>query len=307
MLKNLIFIITIITVGFGMDYHLKPKQISPSVYMFAGHNEIVTKQNGGNIANTYWINTGKHWVVIDSGATYDYALQAYNLMKRIANLPIKLVIDTHMHDDHWMGNSHYKAKHIPIYATTLQSKTFHTGEQTRILRILDKKDLEDTKVVSIDHIISQDTTLDIDGYKFDIVVLQQPAHTKQDMFIYMPKEKVLFSGDLLFSQRVTSLRDGTIEGSLKSLDILSKYDVKVWANGHGKYTDLTAFNYMKSYLNDLKSSALKAIEEDVELEDFIENTKFEKYKDMKLFNRLNKANLSQAYREYEFFEEDDEE
>jgi glyoxylase-like metal-dependent hydrolase (beta-lactamase superfamily II) len=122
--------------------------------------------------------------------------------------------------------------------------------------------------------------------------------------VYFPKDKVLFSGDLLFSQRLTSLRDGSIEGSLKSLKIIDKISPKVYANGHGKYTDKTAYNHMKSYLNDLKSSALKAVEDDVELEEFINDTNFSKYKKMKLYDRLNKANLSKAYREYEFYEDE---
>jgi len=304
LIKKLGLIILFSISAFAMNYNLKPKKISPSVYMFVGHNEIVTKQNGGNIANTYWVNTKKHWVVIDSGASYAYATQAHKAMKKIANLPIKLVIDTHMHDDHWMGNSYYKEKNIPIYACKLQADTFKEGDSTRILHTLNKADTKGTKVVKIDHVISDNTTLDVDGYKFEIVVLKKPAHTKQDMFVYMPNEKVLFSGDLLFSERLTSIRDGSIEGSLKSLDILSKYDVKVWANGHGKYTDLTAFNHMKSYLTDLKTNALKAIEDEMELDDFVNNTDMSKYKDMKLFDRLNKANLDNAFREYEFFEEE---
>jgi len=304
MLNKLILIISIVTASFAMDYKLKPIKISPSVYMFVGHNEIVTKQNGGNIANTYWVNTKKHWVVIDSGASYLYAKQAYNIMQKIQKLPVKLVIDTHMHDDHWMGNSFYKEKNIPIYATSLQANTFKIGQNTRILKTLNKNDSKGTKVVSVDNIITKNTNLNVDGYNFEIVVLKKPAHTNQDMFVYMSNEKVLFAGDLLFSERLTSIRDGSIEGSLASLDIMGKYDVKVWANGHGKYTDLTAFNHMKSYLSDLKTNALKAIEDEIELDDFVNNTDMSKYKNMKLFDRLNKANLDNAFREYEFFEEE---
>jgi len=304
LIKKLGLIILLSVAVFAMDYKLKPSKISDNVYMFIGHNEIVTKDNGGNIANTYWLKTTKHWIVIDSGASYIYAKQAHKLMKKIANLPIKMVIDTHMHDDHWMGNSYYKELHIPIYATKLQANTFKVGDSTRILHTLSKEDAKGTKVVAIDNIINKSTILNVDNIKLEVVLLDKPAHTKQDMFIYVPSEKVLFSGDLLFSQRLTSIRDGSIEGSLASLDIMSKYDVKTWANGHGKYTDLTAFNHMKSYLTDLKTSALKAVEDEVELDEFVKTADMSKYKDMKLFNRLSKANLDNAFREYEFFEEE---
>jgi len=304
MIKKLGLILLLSVAVFAMDYKLKPKRISNSVYMFTGHNEIVTAKNGGNIANTYWVNTSKHWVVIDSGASYAYALQAHEAMKKIANLPIKLVINTHMHDDHWMGNSYYKELNIPLYATKLQVETFKVGGSTRILHTLNKEDAKGTKIVSIDNIITANQTLNVDGYEFEITILEKPAHTKQDIFIYMKKEKVLFSGDLLFSQRVTSIRDGSIEGSLNSLKVMHAKDVKTWANGHGKYTDLTAYNHMTSYLSDLKKLALQAVEDEVELDEFVKTADMSKYKDMKLFDRLSKANLDSAFREYEFFEEE---
>ena len=303
MLKKIILIISVLSYSFAFNYNLKPKQISSSVYMFTGVNDIVRSTNGGNIANTYWINTGKHYVVVDSGATYLYAKQAHEAMKKIANLPIKFVVNTHMHDDHWMGNNYYKKLGIPIYATSLQEKKFPLNATTRIMNKLNKKDLKGTKIVKIDHIVNKNFTLNVDGLDFEFIHLKKPAHTKDDYMVYFSKEKVLFSGDLLFSQRLTSIRDGSIEGSIQSLKQIELIDVKIYANGHGKYTDKTALNHMKSYLGDLKKYALIAIDNDIGLDEFVKKTDMSKYKDMILFDRLNKANLDNAYREYEFFDE----
>ena len=183
MLKKLLLIIGLSIFSFGMDYHLNPVHISKSVWQFIGDNEIVTAKNGANIANTYWVKTKKHWVVIDSGASYMYAKQAYEKMKKIANLPIKFVVNTHMHDDHWMGNSYYKELNVPIYGTQQENDTFHPGDKSRVLNILHKKDLVGTKIVKIDHIVNKSFTLDVDGDKFEFIYLGFPAHTKQDYMI----------------------------------------------------------------------------------------------------------------------------
>lgn len=302
MIKILILILSIVSLSSAMDYKLKSKQISKNVYMFVGINDIVTVQNGGNIANTFWINTGKHYVVIDSGASYIYAQQAHTEMKKLADLPIKFIVNSHMHDDHWMGNNYFKELNIPIYATKLQEKKFPLTATTRILNQLEKKDLKGTKIVAIDNIVNKDFTLNVDGINFEFIYLKKPAHTKEDFMVYVPSEKALFTGDLLFSQRITSIRDGSIEGSLKSLKIMEDLNVTVYGNGHGKYTDETALNHMKSYLGDLKKYALLAIEDDIDLDDFVQNTDMSKYKDMILFDRLNKSNLDKAYKEYEFFD-----
>jgi len=304
MIKKLILIVCIVSLSYAVDYKLQAKQISENIYMFIGINDIVTKENGGNIANTFWIKTKKHYIVIDSGASYLYAQQAHKIMKKISDLPIKFVVNSHMHDDHWMGNNYYKKLNIPIYATQLQNKTFPVDASTRILNQLDKKDLIGTKIVSIDNIVNKNFTVNVDGTDFNFIYLKKPAHTKEDFMVYVPSEKALFTGDLLFSQRITSIRDGSIEGSIQSLKVIENLDVKIYANGHGKYTDETALNHMKDYLGDLKKLALLAIEDDIGLDEFVKNADMSKYKDMILFERLNKANLDNAFREYEFFDEE---
>ena len=84
-MKKLFIVVVLSIFSFGMDYHLKPIHISKSVWQFVGVNEIVTKQNGGNIANTYWVKTKNHWIVIDSGASYMYAKQAHDAIFFIAS------------------------------------------------------------------------------------------------------------------------------------------------------------------------------------------------------------------------------
>lgn len=287
---------------FGMDYKLTPIQISKSVYMFQGANEVVQASNGGNIANTFWIKMKDHYVVIDTGGSYLYAKQSHEAMKKIANLPIQCAINTHMHDDHWMGNSYFSELKVPIYATKEQQDNFKIGMTTRIMSILKLEDLKGTKIVPIDHIVDKNMTMAVDGQNLDFIFLTYPAHTHQDYMIYFPKEEVLFTGDLLFSERLTSIRDGSVEGSIKSLALMEKINPKVYANGHGKYTDTIALKQMKEYLTDLKKIAMEAIANGVELNEFVKTADFSKYKDFYLFNDLNKQNLDYAYREYEFFD-----
>jgi glyoxylase-like metal-dependent hydrolase (beta-lactamase superfamily II) len=302
MIKGIIIAVLLVVSGFGMDYKLKPVKVSNSVYGFFGINDMIRAKNGGNIANTYWVNTGKHYIVIDTGATYEYAKQSYEAMKKIANLPIKMAFNTHAHDDHWMGNAYFKELGIPIYATQNQVTAHPLGSDTRITRILDKKDLTGTKIVKIDNIVNKNQTLTVDGKKLEILYLGYKAHTKQDYMVYFPSESVLFTNDLLFSERVTSIRDGSVEGNLKAIEHMEKINPKVYANGHGKYIDKTAINFMKEYLGDLKDSSLKAIEDDMGLDEFVKSGILDaKYSKYEMFDILHKQNMDFAYREYEFY------
>ena len=303
MKRVLLALIAISSLVFGFDYKLQPKEIVKDVYMFTGVNEPVKSTNGGAIANSYWIKTPKHWVVVDAGPTYDYAKQAHSAMKNIANLPIKLVFNTHFHDDHWMGDSYYKELHAPIYATKTQVNEYKPGGSSRVLKLLDKKDLTKTKIVKVDNIVDKSEIIDVDGVKFSVIKIDKPAHAPEDFMIYLKDRGVLFTGDLLMSQRLTSIRHGSIEGNLAAIKQIEKINPKVYANGHGKFTDDTGLKLTKAYLEKLKSTALKAVKDEVELDDYVKKANFDEFKKYKLFNVAHKENLFAAFKEYEFFED----
>jgi glyoxylase-like metal-dependent hydrolase (beta-lactamase superfamily II) len=289
---------------FTFAYDLKPVKISPSVYQFVGATEVPSKHNGGNMVNTYWINTGKSYIVIDTGPSYNYAKAAHEAMKKIADLPIKVIINTHMHDDHWSGNNYLKEQGGKIYATKAQATKFPVGVKTHMMSVIKKEDSAGTKVIAIDEYVTKNTSITIDGTTLKFLYLGYVAHTKEDFMVYFKKEKVLFAGDLLFSQRITSIRDGSVEGGLKSLKDIRKLDVKVYAAGHGIYTDHTPVIQMQEYFTALKTKALAAIEEDIGMDEFIKTADFSNFKDKKMMEVLHKPNLGFAYAEYEFFEEE---
>ena len=298
-MKKIILYLSIVIWLFGFDYALKPVKITEGVYQFLGVNEPIKKSNGGAIANTYWIKTKNYWIVFDSGPSYEYAKQAHSIMKKIANLPIKLVFNSHFHDDHWLGDCYYKQLNIPIYATKAQAQEFVVGGSSRVLNIVADL-IPKTKIVSVDKIVDNDFSIKIDGEEFKFIKINS-AHSPQDYILYLPQRKVLFTGDLIMSERITSVRHGSVENNLKAIRKIKKINPEILATGHGKYTDKTAIIQTKNYLLKLKNSALKAIEEEIELDDFVKNNDFNEFKHFKLYDVAHKENLITAFREYEFF------
>jgi len=301
MFKKLVLLLCIVSLSFGYD--LKPIKISDSVYQFIGKNEAPTKENGGNMVNTYWIKTPKSYIVVDSGPSYKYAKEAHQAMKKIANLPIKYVINTHLHDDHWLGNNYFKELGATIYGTHAQAKKFPIGSDAHMLSVIKKEDSAGTKIIGVDKFIEKDFSMNVDGTQLDFIRFDYAVHSPEDVMVYLPKEKTLIAGDILFSQRITSIRDGSVEGGLKSLDFVEKMDVKVYATGHGKFTDKTALKQMREYFSALKTSARKAIEDGIDIDTFVKTADFNAFKDMAMMDVLHKSNLGFAYTEYEFFEE----
>ena len=302
MLKK-IFLVVSLSGLLLAGYDLKPVQISDTVYQFEGVKEAPSKQNGGNMVNTYWVKGKSSWIVVDSGPSHNYAKAAYAQMKKIADLPVKFVINTHRHEDHWLGNVYFKENFgAKIFATKAQTSEYPVGMVPNYIHVLTKEDYEGTKIVLVDELVSEDKVMVLDGRTLEFKHFDYAVHSPEDIMAYMPDEKVLLAGDILFSERIPRITDGSVEGGLKSLDVVEQYDVKVYATGHGKYTDDTAIKQMREYFTALKETALAAIDEGMDLSEYIKTADFEAFKSRYMMDELHKGNLSYAFREYEFFD-----
>lgn len=304
MLKKAIFSLILTSIySFAFDYNLKPTKVANDVWCFFGKLDMPLKENGGFMSNSCYIKTDDSYVLVDTGAGYDFAKQAYEQMSKIANLPVKNVLVTHGHDDHWLGNNFYKEKfNATLYGPSLINKEFNKDSQIRGLKVLSADDVKNTKFVSIDKEIKETTTLNIGSKKIMIVPIGVKAHTSEDLYVYLPDEKVLFSGDMVMNGRVTSNRDGSVIGSLKALEIITSQKWDVLVPGHGLDTSKTATKEFEEYFSLLKQRVLDAIEEGVEATDITKVVTMDEFKDKALYDELNSRNVYDAFRELEFYE-----
>ena len=305
MLKKTIASILISSVSlFGFEYNLEPKKVSENVWCFFGKLEMPTKENGGNMSNHCYIKAKTSYILLDSGPTYQFAKAAYKEMEKIEKLPVSYVLNTHEHDDHWLGNNFYKEKfNATLIGVDLQDKNYEEGTPTRMHHLLTHDALSGTHIVKLDKYITKPQTMILDGEKFEFVPVGQ-GHSAYDVFMYMPDRKVLFSGDLVMNGRITSNRDGLVIGQLEALKTMQQYDWNVLVPGHGFDFSKNALDESVKYFSLLKERVLKAVEEDTGLDGVNNFVKMVEFKDKAMFDILNSPNVSKAYTELEFFEEE---
>ncbi|MDQ7047532.1 MAG: MBL fold metallo-hydrolase [Sulfurovum sp.] len=303
-MKNMIVLCVSFLTLQAYEYHLKPVELAKDVYCFFGAPENISKENGGNMVNTCFVQTKEGFVVIDSGPTFSYASQAYNEMQKIAKLPVKYVINTHDHDDHWLGNNFYKSKGALLIGPRTYEQNVVTGMETRMQRALGKAIYGKTKIVELDTIVDSNLTLKVSDKTFEIKQMVDKAHTEGDLIVYMASEQIVFAGDVVFNDRLSSLRDGSIIGSLKALDLIDDLHAKVIVGGHGYATDANATQGFKSYLSKMKKQILEALENDVGIDEITKHVVMLEYKDMKLYDVLHSRNVFEAFRELEMYEEE---
>jgi len=291
---------------YGFEYNLKPQKVVKDVYCFFGAPEEISRENGGNMVNTCFVHTKEGFVVIDSGPTFEYAAQAYVQMQKIAKRPVKYVINTHDHDDHWLGNSFYKSKNALLIGPRTYEQNVVTGMQTRMQRILGDRLYGKTSIVKLDKIVDDNLMLKVGDRRFEIRKLVKQAHTKGDLIVYLPTDKVMFAGDLVFNDRLTSIRDGSLIGSINVLKKIDAFDPAVVIGGHGYKTDANATKLLEKYLIEMKKEVLEALDNDIPIDQITKRVIMPEFKDMKLYDVLHSRNVFEAYRELELYDEEDE-
>ena len=285
------------------DYKLTPTKISENVWCFFGAIEPPTKENAGNMANNCYIKTTDSYVVMDTGPSYQFAKQAYESMKKIADLPVSHIFISHEHDDHWLGNDFYKKEFdTKLIGPESVNTEYKEGIPTRMFNVLPKNAIEGTHIIKLDETPKEKQTLVIGGEKFDIIPMDTKAHTGDDIFVYMPDRKILFAGDLVMNGRITSGRHGSVMGQLKALAMMQKLDWKILIPGHGIITDGTAMDEAKMYFNLTKDRVLAAIEDDVDATEINEVVKLIEFKDKAMYDILNAHNIGFAFDELEMLE-----
>ena len=132
------------------------------------------------------------------------------------------------------------------------------------------------------------------------LILEEQAHTSSDIVYLDEKNKVVFTGDLVFNGRVLSIRDGSLKGWLNTLNKLEKLDFKYMVTGHGKDTSTNAHVTTREYLMLLKEKVSIAVDEDIGLEEASNTIQIDKFKSFPLYEVLHKRNVSTVYQELEF-------
>jgi len=281
---------------FGFDYHLKPYPISDGVNCFFGLPSKVTKDNGGNMINSCYIESNDAYIVIDSGPTYSYAQATYAIMEREKKLPVKYVISTSSDEAHILGNSFFKEQG----ATLIGSKNYkrHLVKDKKLL-IADKvsKDaIHNTRLVALDNYLENDLSILLDGLKIDIKAIK---NDDEHLIVHIPSKKIVFAGDMIFNNRIVPLKNNrSLLVWQEGLELLNSLVWEDVISAHGYMTKRSALKNTQSYLALLKSEVKSSILSGESREDAIKNIKLSAFSEDRLYAFWHPKNVASVYDEF---------
>lgn len=215
----------------AFDYQLQPRRIADGVYVLVGRREDFSFANGGNIVNTGFIVGDTGVVVIDTGSSRRYGDQLRAAIARITTLPVVLVINTHHHPDHFLGNQGFDAGTLAALPATTAGIVSEGKAFTDNMYRLNGDWMRDTEPVAPQRAL-QAGPLTVAGRNLELIAAD--GHTAADLAVLDRRSGVLFAGDLVFHDRAPTTPHAHIGPWLATLDRLKKLGFRQLVPGHGE-------------------------------------------------------------------------
>ncbi|MGB5965016.1 MAG: MBL fold metallo-hydrolase [Sulfurimonadaceae bacterium] len=303
MMKALGILLTTATLLSAFEYGLKPVQVNDKVYCFFGKPEVMDTKNNGNMVNSCFVDLGQEWLVIDPGPTFAYAKEAWREITAVKKMPVVFVLNTHVHDDHWLGNGFYISQGAEVLGTSAFEEDVNPTAVTRMEQRISKEAYALTSPKLPTKMIDQNTTLHRNGTEIRLINVDTKAHTSGDILVYLPKMQTIFCGDVVFNDRIPSLRDGDISGWIATLEMIKAMAPTYVIGGHGNEVQADAVDLTYRYLVQLRAEVREAVDNGDGIDSAVKTVKMAEFASVALYKEMHARNVEAVYRMLEWADE----
>ncbi|MCG6968734.1 MAG: MBL fold metallo-hydrolase [Gammaproteobacteria bacterium] len=282
---------------------LQLEKVVENVYAIVGPLGNRTPANLGNNATFGFLVTPEGVVLIDSGGTYKGAQRIHQAIKSVTDKPVKFVINTGGQDHRWLGNDYFKRQGAKVIA----SKQAVVDQKSRLKDIYfvlsntaGDKAIEGTVESYADIQFDDRYELSVGGVKLQ-VVHPGAAHSPGDAYVWLPAQKVVFSGDIIYTQRLLSVMAFSSSKSwVHAFEAVAALQPEHVVPGHGKPTTLqTARQSTYEYLTTLRNKVAEFMDQGGVIQD-VSKIDQSQFSYLENYDSLKGRNVQQIYQEMEW-------
>jgi cyclase len=230
--------------------------------------------------------------LVDTAFTESRARFLKQKVETLSSNPIRTVVNTHHHGDHTYGNFLFPEATIVGHQRCREAVLATGLETTKYFPGVDWGDIE---VVAPFLTLEERLTLYLDETALDLISMA-PAHTTNDIIVWMPERKVLFAGDLVFNGGTPFVVMGSVAGTLTALGRLQALGAEVIIPGHGSVCGPDVLDDQVAYLRFIQDLARAGVDEGLAPLEVARNADLGRFADWTDQERI-VGNLHRAYSE----------
>jgi glyoxylase-like metal-dependent hydrolase (beta-lactamase superfamily II) len=280
---------------------VKAVKLAAHSYFIPGLAGAASTANQGFMSNAGFVVTPAGVVVFDTLGSPSLAQAMVKRIRQVTKQPIKRVIVSHYHADHYYGIQVFKDLGAEIWAH--EGGKGVVGSEGAKLRFAQRKDIlgrwindRTQRFPEPDLWLSGDTDFELGGLHFRIRHVG-PAHSDEDLVLFVEEDGVLYAGDLVFKGRVPFVGDADSRKWLAALDKLIAFKPKLLVPGHGGASDtpMDDLTLTRDYLLYLREQMGKAVADLMPFEEAYARTDWSRYETMPAFVEANRRNAYNTY------------
>ena len=283
------------------DAPVRAVRVAENVWFVQGEAAMGSAANRNFISNAAFVVTDDGVVVIDALGSPTLADELIAEIRRVTAQPIRFAIVTHFHADHIYGLQSLKAAGASIVAHPA-GREYLNSDTARQKMQASREELfpwidEQTQLLGADRWLDEEeSALRVGSTEFRIRHVG-PAHTPEDLVVFLPRQGILFSGDLAFRGRVPFVGQADSRQWIASLSQLIEFRARIVVPGHGPVStqptaDLELTRDYLLYLRQTMGQAANNLEPFDEAYAKVDWTRFER---LPLFRAVNRMNAYNTY------------
>jgi len=276
------------------------QQVADRIWFVQGQAALGSPANRNFISNAGFIVTDDGVVVIDALGSPALAQALLAAIRRVTDQPVRFVIVTHYHADHIYGLQVFKALGATVIARQ-EGRTYLNSETAERRLEASRQDLApwvdaQTRLVPADRWLEDDSTLTVGGERL-LLRHVGPAHTAEDLAVFVERSRVLFAGDLVFRGRVPYVGTADSQAWITALTGLIALKPAVIVPGHGALSrePLADLTLTRDYLQYLRKTMGEAAANLEPFEDAYARTDWSAFEHLPLFGAANRINAYNTY------------
>ena len=210
------------------------------------------EENRGWNSNMAFVETGEGILLVDTGSAEAIGESLKVTIREVSEAPVRWVINTHSHGDHWLGNHAFADSDPEIIASEEAAGIIESEGGTWRERInqMTGGAAGDSEIVVPETTVGETTERTFGNVAVTLRHVGN-AHSPGDLVVHLTEQDVLLAGDVVFGEAAPATMDSDVRHWIDTLEALEALEPKVVVPGHGRVGEAAILADLRGYLDTL--------------------------------------------------------